>query len=166
MRRVHYLRCISGAFERLLHRFLQRFFRDAGSPFEMLAGDLQVMLLGNRLRIADPLADGLQRELFGQFGLARRSQVLEHFRPRLQASPADYPVQLRPQILVGVPVTGDDEFTPRFRLVECLFQVRAQFREHRDQPAFASGQMLRLRTADKNPAMFPIHVGPSQGEVF
>lgn len=166
MRGVYYLRCISGVFERLLHRILQRFFGDAGSPFEMLAGDLQVVLLSSCLRIADPLADGLQRKLFGQFGLARRSQVLEHFRPRLQASPADNAVQLRPQILVGVPVAGDDEFTPRFGLFECLFQVRAKFREHRNQSAFAPGQMFRLRTTDQNPAIFPIHVGPSQGEVF
>lgn len=166
MRRVHYLRCISGAFERLLHRILQRFFRHAGSPLEVLAGDLQVVLPGNRLRIADPTANSLQWELFRQFRLASRSQILEHFRPRLQSSPTNDFVKLGSQILIAVPVSVDNELSAGLSLLKCLFQEWAKFREHRNQPAFTPSKVFGLRTVDQNPAMLLIHVRPSQRKMF
>ena len=76
------LRVVAARYVRLLHRILHRFFK-------MLIGDLEVMFSGDRFGIAKPSTHDVRRELFFQFRLPSRSEILEQLRPRLQSSTLD-----------------------------------------------------------------------------
>jgi len=92
---------ISRDFGRSLHRILHRFG-------VVLVGHLQIVLSGDGLGIADPAADDVCGKSLLQFRLTGGPQVVEEFRPGVQAGPLDDPQQLRPQIGVGVAVAGDN----------------------------------------------------------
>ncbi|OHB66232.1 MAG: hypothetical protein A2Y76_14020 [Planctomycetes bacterium RBG_13_60_9] len=71
---------------------------------------------------------------------------------------------MRPQIAVGPPVSGNDEFAPRLRLLKGFAQVGEQFGKQRDEAGFAAQMMLRFRRVHEYPALLPIHIGPLQGQ--
>ena len=104
---------------RLLHRILHRFSVGVCGPLKVFVGDLQIVLQGDRLRVANPGTDGLNQELFGQFGFPRAAEVLEQFGPGLQAGTPDDFCQLRPQVGVRAAVAGDE----KFELAECSKSV-------------------------------------------
>ncbi|MCA9259502.1 MAG: hypothetical protein KDA61_09900 [Planctomycetales bacterium] len=75
----------------------------------MIVGYLKVMLGGDGLGISNPVTDDVRREIFGQLGLTRRPQVVEQFRPRLQAGSLDDSQQLRAKVGVCLAVSRNDE---------------------------------------------------------
>lgn len=77
------------------------------ASFKVGFRDLQVVLLGDGFRVADPFADHVHRKLLAQLRLGRAAHVLERLAPRFQAGAADDPLNLRPQIGVTVAVAGD-----------------------------------------------------------
>jgi hypothetical protein len=65
---------------------------DSAPPFclcKVIVRYLQVMLLGYRRTVADPRAYHVQGIALGEFCLSGAPAVLEHLRPRLQASRLD-----------------------------------------------------------------------------
>ena len=121
---------------------MQRAFL-AGRSLEMLAGHLKIMFRRNRLRIADPRAGDMHRELLSELRLAGRAEVLKSLWPRFQTGSPNDPMQLSPQILVSAAIPGHDEFRPRFGEVKSVFKERPQLGKERNEPAFSPGQMLR-----------------------
>jgi hypothetical protein len=93
---------------------LQRGKIATNGPLKMLVRDLQVVLLRDRLRVADPLADNMHRKALCQFCFPCAPQILKQFWPRIQSSPFDDPQQLGSQIRVCAPITGDDKLRTRF----------------------------------------------------
>jgi len=83
------------------------------------------MLGRNRLTVADPVADHVHGVLLGQLRLSGGPEVLEQLGPGGQAGLADDPLQLRPQVGVGVSIPGDDVLGPRLGLFPDFFQVWA-----------------------------------------
>ena len=70
----------------------------------MVVGHLQVVLRRDGLRVADPLANDVHGEVFGEFRLPRATEVLEQLGPGLQTGPLDDPKQLSPQVGIRVAV--------------------------------------------------------------
>jgi len=85
-------------------------FRARQPPVEMCVGHLQVMILCNRPTVAQPCTHDVARKLLGEFGLPRRSKIVEQFRPRLHTSPLDDPLHLGAEIRLTVTESGDDPF--------------------------------------------------------
>ncbi|HEV8378747.1 MAG TPA: hypothetical protein VGP99_07845 [Tepidisphaeraceae bacterium] len=95
---------------------------------------MQVVGLGDILRVPEPRADDVPRQYLGQLRLPGRPQVVEQFGPGFKASAADDPLKLGPQIAILHPVLGDDELTAFGGLREDLHQRLAQLRKERDEP--------------------------------
>lgn len=49
--------------------------------FEVLIGDLQIVVQRNHFAVADPSADDVHRKVVDEFRLAGRAKVLERLRP-------------------------------------------------------------------------------------
>jgi hypothetical protein len=90
---------------------------------------LEIVLVGDRRAVADPLANHVQRKPGGQFGLPTRPHVVEQAGPRLQTGSFDDPQELRSQIGALIPISRDYEGSPRRGLIPSRFQVRPQFRD-------------------------------------
>nr|WP_252856055.1 hypothetical protein [Aeoliella straminimaris] len=73
----------------------------------MFVGHLKVVTRGDRLGVAQPLADYVDGELFGELSLAGAPQVVEQLGPGIDTSAANDPQQLCSQIGVRVPVAGN-----------------------------------------------------------
>ncbi len=125
------------------------------------------MLHGYETAVADPFADDVHWELFGQLGLPSATQVLPRFRPWLSTCATDDLEELRSQVAVvsprrrslcGLAVSRDDVFTVRFVLLPDFFEVGLQLRKQGDYPRRSAAMMLRLRRVDRNAVMLPIHV--------
>ncbi|MBX7166512.1 MAG: hypothetical protein K1X74_09210 [Pirellulales bacterium] len=130
----------------------------------MLVGQLQVVLLGNRLRVADPFADHVPGELLGQFGLPRAAKILEQLGPRFQAGPADDLREAGSQVLRRVASDRDDVLGRLVaKLVPKGIEVGPQLREDRHHARLTTFVVLGLGAADGHPLAFPIDVIPSQG---
>ena len=82
--------------------------------------DLQIVGLGDSLGISEPRANDMGRKCLGKLGLTARPQIVEKLRPRLDASPTDYPFEMCPQILFAVPVSRNDMLIPWRRRLERL----------------------------------------------
>jgi hypothetical protein len=82
------VRPVTASRVRLLRRILRRPFiarHRANRSVEMLIRDLKVMLRRDRGGVAYPIANNGQWEVFRQFGLACRMEIMEVFRPGLDA---------------------------------------------------------------------------------
>ena len=66
---------ISGRFTQLLRRILRRLPTNGSD--EVVVGQLKVMLGRDKLTVAHPSRDDMQREVLGKFCLACAAQVLE-----------------------------------------------------------------------------------------
>ena len=144
---------------------MQRAFL-AGRSLEMLAGHLEIMLRCDRLRIADPGAGDMHRELLSELRLAGRAEVLKSLWPRFQTGSPNDPMQLSSQILVSAAILGHDEFRPRFGKFKSVFKERPQLGKERNEPAFSPGQMLRLWALNVDPAVLPVDVLPPQSQML
>ncbi|MEZ6051299.1 MAG: hypothetical protein R3C02_07935 [Planctomycetaceae bacterium] len=98
----------------------------------MVVRDLQVVLGGDELTVADPLTDHVHRELFGQFGLPGGPQVLERLRPHLEPGPADELAQQYAVVGIHLAVAGDDELRSFLSHRVAFIEVRHEFREQRN----------------------------------
>jgi len=127
---------------------------------------LQIVLLRDQGAIADPTANDVQRERRGEFGFPARPVVLKQFRPRFDAGPSNNALQLRPQVLVPIPVAIDQEDGSRLGLLEGIFEVRAQFGEDRNSAIPTPVEMLCFGTMDKEAPALPIHFRPAQRQQF
>ena len=83
---------------------------------------LQIMLVGDQRRVADPFADDMQREASRQFGLAAGTQIVKQFWPGFHASPRDDPQELGSQVRICVPVPRDQVFRSWIRRIKGRFQ--------------------------------------------
>nr|WP_232536316.1 hypothetical protein [Lacipirellula parvula] len=165
------IRALAG--RRWLHRILHR---RRGPSCEVLVGHLQVVLRRDRLAVADPLADDVHREGFGQFRLPRAPQVVEDLRPSAQPCPFDDPLELSAQVRVLVAIAGDHEHLRPFLGVERhhrlldqrpgVFQVRPQFREDRNDASPLPFVVLSLRAADRHAVVSPVDVDPTKLHVL
>ena len=98
-------------FGRILRRFLRRFSI-------VLIRDMQVVLHGDRLTVADPRADDVRREIVAKLRLPCSSAILKQLAPRRHARRADDPRQPGPKVHRLVAVLADDIHAPGlFRLV-------------------------------------------------
>lgn len=127
MRVVRAVHPSAPSYRRLLHRILHRFF-------EMVIGHLQRVLSGNLFAVADPCADDMRRKRFFQFGLPRAAEILDPFRPGLQASALDDAFDSRAEVFTRVPANRNDAFGARFGQLEALLQIKPQFGEQRNRP--------------------------------
>ncbi|MCP3906010.1 MAG: hypothetical protein GY715_20500 [Planctomycetes bacterium] len=109
---------------RSLHRILQR-LGAADREVEMGVGDLEVMLGGDLLAVADPRGHDVRGEAVGKLGLPRGAEVLPRLRPGLESGGLDDAVQLRPQVHGGIAVARDAELGAVFGGLEGGHQVRA-----------------------------------------
>jgi hypothetical protein len=103
------------------------------SALEVVLDDLQVMLGGDALRIANPGADDVNREDGGQLHLASGAQVLEKLRPGRKPGPANDSRDMDTHVLVGVAVAGKGSrpweiITPAWQRSQCVrfWAVRAE----------------------------------------
>jgi hypothetical protein len=76
-------------------------------PVEMFVPHLQIMLSCYYLTVPHPSRDDMQRKLIGEFRTPRRSDVLEQFRPGIDAGPLDDLQKRCPQVLRCNLVSGD-----------------------------------------------------------
>jgi hypothetical protein len=120
------LRLIAGRFRRLLRRFLRRLFLGLDSSVEMFIRQLQIVLGGYRLAIADPAADDVHWEAFCKLSLSRAAKVLEQLLPRLQPGALDDPLQLRPKVGAPFAVSRDDVLAARLEFAARLMCLRKE----------------------------------------
>ncbi|MEX2287448.1 MAG: hypothetical protein WD648_10185 [Planctomycetaceae bacterium] len=131
----------------------------------MIVGDLKVVLLRDRLRVAHPGANHVARERFFQFRLTGRAQVLKEFWPGFQSRAVD-DLQ-KPRAQVGVVLAARyDVLRLLRRAVERLFQVGQQFGEDWHHPRFPPFVVFGFRAAHAKAAMLPVDVAPRQGMVL
>lgn len=84
--------CGRSSFHRLRRPVLWILLRIHGTSngcLEVAVRRLQIMTCGDSLRVAQPIANDVQREPASQVGLSRRPQVVEDLRPRLVAGLLD-----------------------------------------------------------------------------
>ena len=103
---------------RLLQRIPQRFF-------EVVVGDLQVVLLGDCRTVADPGTHDMGWMFAFQFRLPTGPQVVEDPGPGFESRPLDDPAQLGPQVASFLPL-DDNVFGPFFGLLKRFFTERSQ----------------------------------------
>ncbi|MCO6043644.1 hypothetical protein NG895_06970 [Aeoliella sp. ICT_H6.2] len=147
---------------RLLRRILRRLV--------VLVGHLQVVLRRDRLRVAHPFTDHVDRELFGEFSLARAPQVVEQLGPGIDTSTADDPQELSPQVGICVTVAGDHvDAVGRAVLVvggpHCV-ELFTQLGEQRDDPRGFTLVVGSLRARHTQQALLPVDVVPGEGQVL
>ena len=102
----------------------------------------------------------MDRVPFGQFSLASRSAISEWFLPGRQASFLDDAIEQPSQIGIGVAISGYHELLAIFRLVECSFQLNAEFRKQWDRSLF------RFVLANGEPICVPVNAVPGQIKQF
>jgi len=87
----------------------------------VVVGDLQVVLRRDGLRVADPLANDVHGEVFGEFRLPRATKVLKQFGPGLKAatalsrSQAGHPGGCSPRDRDGRSFSGRDRLSSHAR---------------------------------------------------
>jgi len=86
-------------------------------------GNREIVLGGNQGTVADPLADDVDGKFLGQLGFPAGPQILKEPGPGLRPRPMDDPLQLGPEILVGVAIVDNDVFRARLGLLPDLFEV-------------------------------------------
>lgn len=72
----------------------------------MCVGHLEIVALGDRLRVAKPGADDVDRIPLRQFRLATRAQVVKDLGPGLDARPLDNPPELHARAGMPVAIAG------------------------------------------------------------
>jgi hypothetical protein len=110
-------------------RRIARRLAGAGRALEVLVGQLEVMLGGDRLAVAHPLANDVHREFFGQLGFARAPHVLKHLGPGLQAGRPNEVEKPAAEVLVCVAVAGDGVLGAGLGLVKGGFEVGPELGE-------------------------------------
>lgn len=81
----------------MLRRFIRRCVYGS-CLVEVCIGRLQIVFLRNGFRVAEPVADDVNRETGSEIGLSGCPQIVEKFRPRLNSRPIDHFSKLLPQV--------------------------------------------------------------------
>jgi len=95
------------------------------SATEVLVCDLQIVLAGHVLAVADPRTNNVGRESLGQLSLPRATQILPQLRPEGKSRPLNDPAEVRP-LAVGTTTTGNREFRTIGRQLLSVLKVRPQ----------------------------------------
>ncbi len=95
----------------------------------MLVRRVQGVLIGDCLRVSEPITHDVCRISVGQFRLPSGPQVLKQLGPRLHSSPLDDLREAAPKVLGGRFCDRDDNDVFR---VEGVSQVGFQLRKDRD----------------------------------
>jgi len=95
---------------RILRHLCAAFCAALDCPAKVILRQLQVMTRGDRLRIANPSADDMDWERFGQFRLSCTAEILERFGPGGEARLADDAFELGARIGVAIAVSSNHEF--------------------------------------------------------
>ncbi|MFO1007732.1 MAG: hypothetical protein U0929_17340 [Planctomycetaceae bacterium] len=135
-------------------------------PLEIGLRRLQVVPLGHRDRIPDPVANRLDGMDLREVGFTAGAEIVKQLRPGLHPGPVDDLEQPGSQVRVGIPVTRDDEFALVAIQFVSFLQVWSKFGEDRDNSLGLSFMMFRLARPDCHSGPFPVHVLPSQGEML
>lgn len=159
-----------------LLRFVLRIFLAVDRQMEMLVRDLQVVLLHDPLAVPQPRANHVDREPFGQFGLAARPQVVPQAGPGPLAGTGDELLAERSQIHRPLTPLGAciavDEPLEHVLGSFCgsssvnVSQQRAQLRRQRIAPHVSTFNVFRLGAPHVQPSVLHIDVRPSPAQWF